>query len=257
MRRRGGRGWRRLVPLFSGGIISGAVLAGCSVLTPLPKPTRLDQRLSVMPNGNLPLRDPVTIYWHDHQIPFIEAASDDDAAFVLGLVHAHLRLGQMAIYRRVARGRIAEMGGPLAVDLDRAIRILDFARATPAIDAALPDATRRWLQRFVDGVNHYQATTAVLPVEYRILGMQREARSRRVASSARASKGDRSTSSPSGVWPAPTSTGSSGSTCSSCAAVPTGRRCGRAWSTTAATAPSRRPRRARTRPPTWSICSPG
>ena len=174
MRRRDGRGWRRLVPLLSGGIISGTVLAGCSVLTPLPKPTRLDQRLSAMPIGNLPLRDPVTIYWHDHQIPFIEAASDDDAAFVLGLVHAHLRLGQMAIYRRLARGRIAEMGGPLAVDLDRAIRILDFARATPAIEAALPDETRRWLQRFVDGVNHYQATTAVLPVEYRILGMQRE-----------------------------------------------------------------------------------
>ncbi len=35
------------------------------------------------------------------------AELDDDAAFALGLVHAHLRLGQMMLARRIAEGRLA------------------------------------------------------------------------------------------------------------------------------------------------------
>jgi penicillin amidase len=158
-----------LIPL----LCSGA-LAGCALLKPLPKAATVEQRLGMLPTGHLPLQGRVTIYWDQHQIPFIDAETDDDAAFALGLVHAHLRLGQMAIYRRIAQGRIAEMGGPLAIDVDHGIRILEFGRAVPAILAALPQATRRWLQRFVDGINHYQATAKRLPFEYRILGLDRE-----------------------------------------------------------------------------------
>jgi penicillin amidase len=167
--RRGRRTWRWLVPLLCSG-----VLAGCSLFRPLPKATTVEQRLATLPTEHLPLQGRVTVYWDEHQIPFIDAETDDDAAFTLGLVHAHLRLGQMAIYRRIAQGRIAEMGGPLAADIDHGIRILDFGRATPATMAAMPEATRRWLQRFADGVNHYQATVKRLPFEYRILGLERE-----------------------------------------------------------------------------------
>jgi penicillin G amidase len=167
--RRGRRTWQWLVPLLCSGL-----LTGCSLFRPLPKATTIEQRLAGVPNKRLPLQGRVTVYWDEHQIPFIDAETDDDAAFALGLVHAHLRLGQMAIYRRIAHGRIAEMGGPLAVDIDHGIRILDFSHAAPATLAAMPEATRRWLQRFVDGVNHYQATAKRLPFEYRILGLQRE-----------------------------------------------------------------------------------
>lgn len=159
-------------------VMFGGALASCALLKPLPKATTTDQRLAALPTTSLPLDSPVTIYWDEHQIPFIEAASDDDAAFALGLVHAHLRLGQMAIYRRVAQGRIAEMAGPLAVDIDRGLRTLDFARAADAMEANLPEATRRWLQRFVDGVNTYQARAqtqpSTLPIEYRILDLAPE-----------------------------------------------------------------------------------
>ena len=167
---RTGRGsWRWLISL----LCSGA-LAGCSLFKPLPKATTVEQRLAMLPTEHLPLQGRVIVYWDEHQIPFIDAETDDDAAFTLGLVHAHLRLGQMAIYRRIAQGRIAEMGGPLAIDVDHGIRILEFGRAVPASLAAMPEATRRWLQRFVDGVNHYQATAKRLPFEYRILGLERE-----------------------------------------------------------------------------------
>lgn len=134
----------------------------------------MEDRLAVFPDDDLPLAGAVTIHWDRHQIPFIEAEHDADAAFALGLVHAHLRLGQMAIFKRISQGRIAEMGGPLAADIDHGIRILDFGRAAERIEAALPPETRAWLTRYVEGVNLYQERAVALPVEYRILGMKRE-----------------------------------------------------------------------------------
>lgn len=150
------------------------MLAGCSLLKPLPKETTVDDRLASFPTGGLPLAGSVQVRWDEHQIPFIEAEHDDDAAFALGLVHAHLRLGQMAIYRRVAQGRIAEMGGPLAADIDHGLRILDFGKAAAETEAGMSPEARRWLERFVEGVNLYQDRLEVLPYEYRALGLGRE-----------------------------------------------------------------------------------
>ncbi|MBL8659955.1 MAG: penicillin acylase family protein [Rhodospirillales bacterium] len=150
------------------------LLAGCSLLKPLPKEMSLDQRLSVFPTTGLPLAGPVTVWWDEHQIPFIEADRDDDAAFTLGMVHAHLRLGQMAIYRRIAAGRIAEMGGPLAADIDHGLRIIDFGKAAAETEASLSPEARRWIERFVAGINLYQERLEVLPYEYAALGLDRE-----------------------------------------------------------------------------------
>jgi penicillin amidase len=107
----------------------GLLLAGCSVLAPLPRETTLDDRLAAMPTRSLPLKDEVVIHWDEHQVPFIEAKSDEDLAFALGLVHAHLRLGQMELLRRISQGRLAEMAGPIATDIDRSLRVLNFGRA--------------------------------------------------------------------------------------------------------------------------------
>lgn len=150
------------------------VLAGCALLKPLPQETSIDKRLAAFPTTDLPLEGPVRVMWDDHQIPFIEAEHDGDAAFALGLVHAHLRLGQMAIYKRIAEGRIAEMGGPLAADIDHGLRILDFGRAAPETEAGMSPEARRWMERFVEGVNLYQDRLEVLPYEYGALGMERE-----------------------------------------------------------------------------------
>ena len=130
--------------------------------------------MAAVPRAGLPLEGKVTVHWDDHQIPFIEAASDRDAAVALGLVHAHLRLGQMEILRRISQGRLAEMAGPAAVDIDHGLRLLDLGRAVPEIAAALPRATRDWLEAYLAGVNHYQRNVAELPHEFRVLGLARE-----------------------------------------------------------------------------------
>ena len=154
--------------------IAASLMAGCSLLSPLPEPAGLTERLAAFPTRNLPLRDTVTVYWNERQIPFIEAEHDGDAAFALGLVHAHLRLGQMAMARMVASGRLSEMAGPIAVDIDKGLRTLSFSRVAGEIERAMDNATRDWVARFVEGINHYQNTVAELPHEFRVLNLKRE-----------------------------------------------------------------------------------
>ncbi len=160
--------------LWMGMAVAGSVMAGCALLSPLPGPAGLTERLAVFPTGGLPLHGAVTIHWNAHHIPFIEAETDEDAAFALGLVHAHLRLGQMAMARMLAYGRVSEMAGPVALDIDRGLRVLSFSRAAAASERAMDPAARRWTQRFVDGINHYQDAVRVLPHEFRVLGLARE-----------------------------------------------------------------------------------
>jgi penicillin amidase len=151
-----------------------SLLVGCAVLSPLPKKTDIGQRLAMFPTEGLPLKAPVTIHWDKHAIPFIEAQNDADLAFALGLVHAHLRLGQMELMRRISQGRISEMAGPLATEIDHSLRILNYAKAAEASEAAMPREAKAWVTAFVAGINHYQKTAKVLAAEYRILGMERE-----------------------------------------------------------------------------------
>lgn len=153
---------------------AGAVLAGCALLAPLPKPSGVGERLAAFPTRGLPLSAPVTVYWSDRQIPFVEASDDGDAAFALGLVHAHLRLAQMSMARLIAYGRLSEIAGPLTVDIDRGLRILSYPRAAAESERAMAPEARRWTARFVEGINHYQAEARELPHEFAVLGLERE-----------------------------------------------------------------------------------
>ncbi len=153
---------------------AAVALSACALLTPLPKQKDVAERLAAFPTAGLPLDGAMTIHWSKQQIPFIEAESDGDAAFALGLVHAHLRLGQMATMRMIARGRVSEMIGPLGVDIDHGLRTLDYGRAAPEIERSMDAATRLWVQRFVDGINHYQDTAAELPHDFDVLNLEPE-----------------------------------------------------------------------------------
>ena len=154
--------------------MAALVISGCALLAPLPDEKDVSERLRAFPTQGLPLQGAVTIHWSERQIPFIEAESDGDAAFALGLVHAHLRLGQMATMRMIAQGRVSEMIGPLGVDIDHGLRTLDYARAAPEIERGMDETTRLWVQRFVDGINHYQDTASELPHDFGVLGLERE-----------------------------------------------------------------------------------
>lgn len=135
----------------------------------------LDERLAMFPRKGLPIEKPVAVSWNRHHVPFIEAETDDDAAVALGIVHAHLRLGQLELMRRIAQGRVSELIGSSGIQIDQLLRTLDFGRAVPGILAQMPPATRQWLDAFVRGLNHHLAKVRRLPPEFDLFGMQPEA----------------------------------------------------------------------------------
>ena len=155
----------RVFPMFH-------ALAGGRLLPRLPKPLlRLllglprvpisrEQRLAMFPQADLPLERSAVIRWNEHLVPYIEAETDRDLAFCLGLVHAHLREAQMEFLKVLAFGRVAEILGPLALEVDKALRIVDFGHAVPEIERRLPAETRVWLEAYCLGLNTYWARVA-------------------------------------------------------------------------------------------------
>jgi penicillin amidase len=164
----------RVRRLLSGLAIAGAALwlSACAAL--FPAPAALDQRLATFAAGAPPVGQPVEILWDDHQIPYVIAANDRDAAFALGMIQAHLRGGELALARHVVRGRLSELGGPGLNEADHALRILDFGRAAEAAIARMPPATKAWLEAFVAGINWFEAEHGVAFPEAGLLGLDRE-----------------------------------------------------------------------------------
>ena len=99
-------------------------------------------------------------------VPHIFAASERDAWFSVGYVHAQDRLWQMEFQRRVSQGRLAEFIGERAFDTDRLMRTLGIARMAGRIVARLDADTRANLEAYAAGVNAYLAADPVLPVEF-------------------------------------------------------------------------------------------
>lgn len=155
-----------LIAMFS------TFLAACNAL--LQPASTTEERLATLPVKGLPLEKPVTVRWNAHQVPYVEAETDKDLAFALGVVHGHLRLAQIRLMKQVSQGRLSEMAGPLTQDIDHALRILDFGRASHAIVERMAPETKMLMQSFVDGLNYYQAHAETMPPEFALLGLEPE-----------------------------------------------------------------------------------
>ena len=143
------------------------------MLAPIPQKCDVDARLASFPTDGLPLEGEAVIHWNEHQVPFIFAEKDSDAAFALGLVHGHLRLGQLEMMRHISQGRLSELAGPFTAEIDHTLRILDLGRATTEMEANFSAHVRQFMERFTAGINHYQDQLSALPHEYRVLGCKR------------------------------------------------------------------------------------
>jgi penicillin amidase len=139
-----------------------------------PRPVTTAERLAAFPTRGLPLSRPVDIRWNDQQIPFVEAETDGDLAVALGMVHAHLRGGQIALMKRASQGRLAEIAGPMARDIDHMLRILDYGHAADIVIDRMPQDVRDFCEAFVTGVNAYHALEKARPPEFALLGLRHE-----------------------------------------------------------------------------------
>lgn len=151
-------------------------LIGCATLYNLPKERSRKERHALWPDlKSWPIEAPVNIYWNENMIPFVEARSDQDCAFAIGLVHAHLRLGQMELFKRGAAGRLSEAAGPFAAPkVDELLRRLDLGRAAEASYKSMPVNDRNWLDAYIKGINFYQSNMRETPNEFHFLNYQAE-----------------------------------------------------------------------------------
>jgi penicillin amidase len=98
--------------------------------------------------------DPVTTTRDAQGIWFIEGGSLYDVYEAMGYAVATDRLWQMDIYRRAARGRLAEILGSDILELDVVTRIMGYSDDELAAQfAALSDDGQTVVQAYVDGVN--------------------------------------------------------------------------------------------------------
>jgi penicillin G amidase len=115
-----------------------------------------------------------TVLSDDLGVPSITADSRADALRILGYLHARDRLFQMELMRRKSAGRLAELFGAAAAQLDRKQRSYQLSRTAGIIVNDLPPEQRRALQAYVEGVNAYIEQTRVLPPEFLVLQHQPE-----------------------------------------------------------------------------------
>jgi penicillin amidase len=118
------------------------------------------------------LTAPGSIVYDAEGMPIIRAASENDAAFLIGWAHARDRFWQMDVTRRQVSGRLAELLGPAALASDVQLRTLGLRRAAEATWNELSAETRGWLKAYSDGVNFWLANNP-LPPEYAAIEITR------------------------------------------------------------------------------------
>ncbi len=158
--------WRALaLSLRQGGSLLKA-LVGTTLANALQMPQTHKRRGRTTVAG---LHAPVEIIRDRYDIPHCFAESASDALFALGYVQAQDRLWQMQWSRRAAMGRLAEIAGPEALEVDRFCRTLGIGRASQEAWDATAAERREQLSPFIAGINAAIAR-APRPFEAQILG---------------------------------------------------------------------------------------
>ena len=108
----------------------------------------------------------ITITRDGAAIPTITAATKGDVFFAQGFVHAQDRLWTMDVARRMALGRLSELFGMDAIELDTFARNMQINRLAAQTIAHMKPSTLIELQKYADGINSYVRKQHVLPCEY-------------------------------------------------------------------------------------------
>lgn len=119
------------------------------------------------------LKEPVQIAYDSLLIPHIFAQNDDDLYLAQGYVHAFHRLWQMEFQTHAAGGRISELVGSVALDLDRGMRRKGMVfGATRFVEQLSSDpTTQNAVIKYTEGVNNYISSLdySSMPFEYKLL----------------------------------------------------------------------------------------
>jgi len=115
--------------------------------------------------------DTIEIIRDIHGVPHIFARNEPDLFFAMGYAMAQDRLWQMDFFRRVGAGRLSEILGQEAIEVDRYFRSLSAAcknRPLPRDLAFMVDAFTAGINAYIEGQNDR------LPLEFKLLGYRPE-----------------------------------------------------------------------------------
>ena len=147
-------------------------LALVCLFIPLNSGQTASQQTAVQIKG---IKDRITIRRDERGIPYVEAQNDEDLFFGQGYATAQDRLWQMDLFRRTARGELAEVlgAGPnnAAIDQDKLHRTYGFAQAAEAEAANASPRARAMFEAYARGVNAYASSLdpKSMPPEFQIL----------------------------------------------------------------------------------------
>jgi penicillin G amidase len=159
------------------GLLAGAAGTGLSAAALATAWHRLARRPLPKEKGTIEveaLEGPVKVRRDRWGVPHVEAERAADLFFSQGFCHAQERLWQMDFYRRVARGRVAEVAGPDALPIDRLMRTLGIHRVALRERDELDPELRGLLERFCAGVNAGAAAARARPFEMQLLRFEFE-----------------------------------------------------------------------------------
>lgn len=100
-------------------------------------------------------KDTTFIYRNAFGIPHVTGKGEGDVVQAQAYVHAQDRLWQMDLYRRIGRGRLAEVLGRRAIDVDRFMRAVDITGIARQQLKGLSPTSKRVLEAYAKGVNTY------------------------------------------------------------------------------------------------------
>lgn len=123
-------------------------------------------------------KDKIDILFDDRMIPHIFAKNDHDVYYAQGYVTAMHRLWQMDFQTRFAAGRIAEVVGKKAIEVDRYQRRMGMVYgAENSLKGMMEDPkAREMILAYTEGINDYihSLSSANLPLEYKLLDFKPE-----------------------------------------------------------------------------------
>ncbi|CRI55754.1 penicillin acylase family protein [Pseudomonas sp. CCOS 191] len=114
---------------------------------------------SVLPNSGVqPLKglaQNVSVRRNAMGAPLIESSNFHDALFSLGYLHAGDRIEQMVAMRLLAQGRLAELAGADALEIDRLMRAANLKQGAGQLYADASPRLKRFFEVYARGVNAY------------------------------------------------------------------------------------------------------
>ncbi len=120
------------------------------------------------------LSNPVEITFDAKAIPQVWAKTNSDMYFSLGWLHASERLFQMELVRRLVEGRLSEVFGNMAFDMDKYQRTMGFYRKAINDAKSLSPRDIKILQDYCNGINSWIENKSILPPEFILLGLTPE-----------------------------------------------------------------------------------